>query len=292
MARRRGREISGWVIVDKPAGPTSTQVTGRVRRAFDAKKAGHAGTLDPAATGVLAVALGEATKTMPFVADGEKAYRFTVRWGAETATDDAEGTVLRTSDVRPDADAVHAALPAFTGDIMQVPPAYSAVHIGGRRAYEVARCGDEVVLEPRPLHVVQLALVDWLAPDRVVLEMTCGKGGYVRSVARDLGRALGCLGHIETLRRVRAGPFGEGDAVPLADAEAAPEAHLRPVEVALTGVTRIDVDAAAAEWLRHGRPVDVASDHSGTAWAAFDGRAVAIGTAEAGTFGPSRVLVQ
>jgi tRNA pseudouridine55 synthase len=261
-----------------------------VRRAFDAVKAGHAGTLDPAATGVLAVALGEATKTMPFVADGEKTYRFTVIWGAETTTDDAEGAVLRTSGARPDADAVLAALPAFTGDIMQVPPAYSAVHVGGRRAYEIARGGDELALEPRPLHVTRLALVECSAPDRAVLEMTCGKGGYVRAVARDLGRALGCLGHVETLRRVRAGPFGEKEAVPLDAIEAAPEPHLRPVEAALVGVPSIAVDAAAAERLRHGNPVEVEVADARSAWAALDGGAVAIGRVEAGTFRPSRVL--
>lgn len=289
MARRRGREVSGWVIVDKPAGPTSTQVTGRVRGAFDAVKAGHAGTLDPAATGVLAVALGEATKTMPFVADGQKTYRFVVRWGAETTTDDAEGTVVRTADSRPEAAAVMAALPGFRGDIMQVPPAFSAVHVEGRRAHEIARGGGKVALEPRALHVARLDLVECLVPDRAVLEMTCAKGGYVRSVARDLGRALGCLGHVETLRRVRAGPFGEVDAVPLADVEAEPEAHLRPVEMALAGVRRVDVDAGAAERLWHGNAVAVEGD-VGAAWAALDGLALAIGRVEAGLFRPARVL--
>lgn len=290
MARRRGRDISGWVVVDKPAGPTSTQVTGRIRRAFDARKAGHAGTLDPAATGVLAVALGEATKTMPFVADGEKTYRFTVRWGAETTTDDAEGTVVETAAARPGEDAIREALPLFTGDISQVPPAYSAVHVGGRRAYEIARGGGEMELAPRALHVSRLELVACEGADLAVLEMTCGKGGYVRSVARDLGRALGCLGHVGTLRRVRAGPFGEQDAVALEAVEAEPEVHLRPVELALAGVARVDVDAAAAERLRHGNPVEVRCGDADPAWAALDGRAVAIGGARAGVFRPSRVL--
>jgi tRNA pseudouridine55 synthase len=290
MGRRRGRDVSGWVIVDKPAGPTSTQVTGRVRRAFDAMKAGHAGTLDPAATGVLAIALGEATKTMPFVADGEKTYRFAVRWGAETTTDDAEGTVVRTAGARPGADAIRAAIPAFTGDIMQVPPAYSAVRVEGRRAYEIARGGGAMTLEPRPIRVERLVLVGCEGADLAALEMTCGTGGYVRSVARDLGRALGCLGHVETLRRVAAGPFAEAEAVPLDHVLADPAAHLRPVELALATVPRIDVDDGAAEQRRHGIAVAAGGVCGGTAWAALDGRAVAIGAIEAGTFRPSRVL--
>jgi tRNA pseudouridine55 synthase len=290
MGRRRGRRISGWVLVDKPAGPTSTQVTGRVRRAFDAAKAGHAGTLDPAATGLLAVALGEATKTMPFVADGRKTYRFTVRWGVETTTDDAEGTAVATSAARPEPGAILAALPRFTGDIEQVPPAYSAVHVDGRRAHEIARGGGDLSLAPRPLHVARLALVDRPAPDRAILEMTCGKGGYVRSVARDLGRVLGCLGHVETLRRLRAGPFAVSDALPLEDVEADPEAALVPVEDALAGVRCLDLTPAEAERVRHGNPVDAAGPDAGSAWAAAEGRAVAVGMIAGGIFRPSRVL--
>ncbi len=290
MARRRGRDVSGWLIVDKPVGPTSTQVSSRVRRLFDAKKAGHAGTLDPAATGVLAVALGEATKTMPFVADGEKTYRFTVRWGAATTTDDAEGTVVATSAHRPDADAIRAALPRYTGDIMQVPPAYSAVHVGGRRAHEIARGGGAVEVEARPLHVDRLELSECNDADSATFSMTCGKGGYVRSIARDLGRALGCLGHVETLRRVRAGPFVEDDAASIEAIEDGPDAHLRPVELAFAGVPRVDVGPAAADRLRHGNSVAAEGRDAETAWAALGGRVVAIGSLASGMFRPSRVF--
>ena len=188
MARKKGRDINGWLIVDKPAGVTSTAVVAKVRWALDAKKAGHAGTLDPDATGVLAVALGEATKTVATVTDALKCYDFTVNWGAETTTDDASGDVVRTSASRPDRAAIEAALPAFTGNIMQVPPAFSAVKVDGERAYDLAREGEDLDLAARPLWVQSLALLDCDA-DTARLEMICGKGGYVRSIARDLGRA-------------------------------------------------------------------------------------------------------
>ncbi len=290
MARRRGRDVSGWIIVDKPAGPTSTQVSSRVRRLFDARKAGHAGTLDPAATGVLAVALGEATKTMPFVADAEKTYRFSIRWGAETTTDDAEGTIVETSGLRPTVSAIQAELPSFTGDIAQVPPAYSAVHVNGRRAHEIARGGGTVEIAARRLHVERLDLLEHCGEDVSVLEMTCGKGGYVRSIARDLGRALGCLGHVETLRRVRAGPFHEADAAPLSTIEDDAEAYLRPVELALKGVARLDITAACAQRLRHGNPVEATARDAATCWAALDDRVVAIGALTLGKFHPARVF--
>nr|MCU0910835.1 tRNA pseudouridine(55) synthase TruB [Paracoccaceae bacterium] len=185
MARhRKGRDISGWVLIDKPAGITSTAVVGKLRWAFDAKKAGHAGTLDPAATGLLAVALGEATKTIPYVTDALKAYRFTVRFGAATDTDDAEGAVIATADQRPTDDQVVQALHAFCGQIQQVPPRFSAVKVAGERAYDLAREGEEVALEARPLWVESLTLVARPDPDHAEFEMICGKGGYVRSVAR------------------------------------------------------------------------------------------------------------
>jgi len=192
MARKRkGRDISGWLVVDKPAGITSTTVVGKVRWALNAKKAGHAGTLDPEATGVLAIALGEATKTVPYITDALKAYTFTVRLGQATNTDDAEGEVIATSDARPSDDEIKEALAPFIGDIMQVPPQFSAVKVDGQRAYKKARDGEEMELAARPLWVDELLLIDRPDADHVVLEMTCGKGGYVRSIARDLGRALG-----------------------------------------------------------------------------------------------------
>ena len=188
--RRKGRDISGWVIVDKPAGITSTAVVNKVRWALDAKKAGHAGTLDPEATGVLAIALGEATKTVPYITDALKCYTFTVRLGQATNTDDAEGEVISTSDIRPTDEQIKAALSPFVGEIRQVPPQFSAVKVDGVRAYKKARDGEEMDLAARDLWVEELLLIDRLDADHVVLEMTCGKGGYVRSIARDLGDAL------------------------------------------------------------------------------------------------------
>ena len=212
MARKKGREIHGWLIVDKPAGIGSTDVVSKVRWALDAKKAGHAGTLDPDATGVLAVALGEATKTVPILTDALKAYDFTVNWGAETATDDASGQVIRSAENRPTADMIRAALPDFTGDIMQVPPSVSAVKVDGARAYDLAREGETVELAARPLWVESLELLS-ITPDSADLRMVCGKGGYVRAIARDLGRDLGCLGHVARLRRIWSGPFEAGDGI-------------------------------------------------------------------------------
>ncbi len=298
MARRKkGRDISGWVIVDKPAGPTSTAVTNAVRRLFDARKAGHAGTLDPAATGILAVALGEATKTVPFVTDAAKAYRFAVRLGAATDTDDTEGRVTATATMRPDDAAIQAALPAFTGDILQVPPKYSAVRIDGQRAYVLAREGEEVAPAPRPLRVESLTMLARPDADHVELEMVCGKGGYVRAIARDLGAALGCHGHVAWLRRIWSGPFDEADAVPLATLEAAgPEAldgWLQPLELGLSDLPRASCSPEAAARLRHGNAAPVLSCEAAygeTAWAAHRGEAVAVGVYRAGELHPSRVF--
>ncbi len=298
MARRqKGRDISGWLVVDKPAGPTSTAVVNKVRWALNARKAGHAGTLDPAATGVLAVALGEATKTVPLVTEALKAYSFTVRFGAATNTDDAEGEVIATSDARPSDDEIKAALGAFVGEIMQVPPAFSAVKIGGERAYAKARAGEEVEIAARPLWVEELVLVDRPDPDRAVLEMTCGKGGYVRAIARDLGAALGCLGHVETLRRIWSGPFDAEDGIGWDEIEAlarTPEldARLLPVEAGLADVTELRATPEAAARLRHGNPAPVigSAEFGETCWVSCDGRAVAIGTWRGGTFQPDRVI--
>ena len=297
MARRRkGRDVSGWLVVDKPAGPSSAAVVARVRRAFDARKAGHAGTLDPLATGLLAVAFGEATKTVPHIADAPKSYRFTVRLGQATETDDAEGRVIAESPARPSDAEIEAALPALAGDVMQVPPAYSAVKVEGRRAYAVARAGGSAALEPRPLRVHALRLVERLDPDRAVLEMTCGKGGYVRSIARDLGAALGCGAHVETLRRTATGPWSEAEAVALEAAEAAgPEgrdALLRPVADALGALPELRCVPGAAARLRSGQPGEVlgAAGWGETAWASEDGEPVAIGVHRAGALHPSRVF--
>ena len=298
MARKKGRDISGWLVVDKPAGMTSTSVVNKVRWALDAKKAGHAGTLDPAATGVLAVALGEATKTVPYITDALKCYRFALRLGAATNTDDAEGEVIATSDARPSDDAIAAALAAFRGEIMQVPPQFSAVKVDGERAYALARAGEEMELAARPLWVESLEVVARPDADTVELEMVCGKGGYVRSIARDLGAALGCHGHVIWLRRVWSGPFEATDGVSIEtiDAEAktgALDARLLPLEVGLAELPELKATAEGATRLRNGNPgMVIASDvdWGEEAWASFEGRAVAVGVYKSGELHPSRVF--
>lgn len=295
MARKKGRDISGWLIIDKPAGIGSTDVVGKVRWALDAKKAGHAGTLDPDATGVLAVALGEATKTVPLLTEALKAYDFTVTWGAETATDDASGEVLAQSDARPTADAIIGALPAFTGEIMQVPPVFSAVKVDGERAYDLARGGEEVELAARPLYVDELTLAQARAGD-ADLHMVCGKGGYVRSIARDLGRTLGCLGHVATLRRVWSGPFDVADAVPfeLIDRANQPEieARLLPIQSALVDLPEMRATDQGAVRIRNGNPGQVlgTAQYGETVWVSHDGGAICLGRYLGGEVHPDRVF--
>ena len=300
MARKRkGRDISGWVVVDKPAGLTSTAVVNKLRWALDAKKAGHAGTLDPAATGVLAVALGEATKTIPHVTDALKCYRFTVRLGQATTTDDAEGSVIAESDLRPTDAQISDALAPFRGDIMQIPPQFSAVKVEGERAYDIARAGDEMDLAARPLRVDSLEMIARIDADHVELEMVCGKGGYVRSIARDLGAALGCHGHVTVLRRVWSGPFVARDGISFAQIEAlarSPEldARVQPLEVALADLPELPATPEGAARLRNGNPgMVLASDveYGDEAWASLDGRAVALGVYKAGELHPTRVFV-
>ncbi|MCC6981920.1 MAG: tRNA pseudouridine(55) synthase TruB, partial [Bauldia sp.] len=219
--RKKGRPVSGWLPLDKPEGVTSTRILSEVKRLFDAQKAGHAGTLDPLASGMLPIAFGEATKTVSYVMDGRKIYRFAVRWGVQTDTDDTEGHAIAHSDVRPTPEAILAALPEFTGTIVQVPPAFSALKIDGERAYDLAREGEAVVLEPREVEIHRLTLVDVPDADHAVFEAECGKGTYVRAVARDLGRRLGTLGHVTALRRLLVGPFGEADMVTIDQLRAA-----------------------------------------------------------------------
>ena len=296
--KRKGRDISGWLVVDKPAGMTSTAVVNKVRWALDAKKAGHAGTLDPEATGVLAVALGEATKTVPYITDALKAYTFTVRLGQATNTDDAEGEVIAESDLRPTDDEIKQALLPFVGEIMQVPPKFSAVKIDGQRAYKLARDGEDVELAARPLWVEELVLVDRLDPDHVVLEMTCGKGGYVRSIARDLGAALGCYGHVKELRRIWSGPFDAEDGLSIEQIDEmaktpALDEHLRPLEEGLADLPELKCTPEGATRLRNGNPgMVLASDveYGDEAWASFDGKAVAVGVYKSGELHPSRVF--
>jgi tRNA pseudouridine55 synthase len=297
---RKGRDISGWLIVDKPAGMTSTAVVNKVRWALGAKKAGHAGTLDPEATGVLAVALGEATKTVPYVTDALKAYVFTVRLGQATNTDDAEGEVIATSDARPTDAQIKEALSAFVGDIMQVPPKFSAVKIDGQRAYKMARDGADVDLAARPLWVEELVMTDRPDDDHVTLEMTCGKGGYVRAIARDLGEALGCFGHVTRLRRIWSGPFEAEhgltfDQIEKLAHDPALDAHLQPLEVGLADLPELRCTPEGAARLRNGNPgMVIASDveYGDECWASLDGRAVAVGIYKAGELHPSRVFNQ
>jgi tRNA pseudouridine55 synthase len=299
MARKpKGRDLSGWLVVDKPAGLTSTAVVNKVKWALEARKAGHAGTLDPEATGVLAIALGEATKTVPYITEALKAYRFTVRLGQATNTDDAEGEVMATSDARPGDDAIKAALGAFVGEIMQVPPRFSAVKIDGERAYKRARDGEEFEVAARPLWVEELLLVDRPDDDTAVLDMVCGKGGYVRAIARDLGEALGCFGHVVTLRRLWSGPFDAEDGVSLETIEALArtgdlDTYIRPLEEGLSDLPMVTATPEGAARLRNGNPgMVIASDvdYGEECWAAFNGRALAVGHYKAGELHPVRVF--
>ncbi len=298
--KRKGRDISGWLVVDKPAGMTSTAVVNKVRWAFNAKKAGHAGTLDPDATGVLAVALGEATKTVPYITDALKAYTFTVRLGQATNTDDAEGEIIAQSDKRPTDDEIKDALGQFVGDIMQVPPKFSAVKIDGERAYKLARDGEDIELAARPLWVEELVITDREDEDHVTLEMTCGKGGYVRSIARDLGEALGCHGHVRELRRIWSGPFDAADGLSIEQIDELakqPEldSYLRPLEQGLEDLPEVKATAEGTVRLRNGNPgMVLASDveYGEECWASFDGEAVAVGIFKAGELHPSRVFVK
>jgi tRNA pseudouridine55 synthase len=293
--RSKRVEINGWLILDKPAGMTSTHAVSRLKRIFNAKKAGHAGTLDPLATGILPVAFGEATKTVPFVQDGEKAYRFTVKWGEETDSDDADGAVTKTSDLCPRREEIEALLPRFVGTIMQTPPAYSAIKIGGERAYDLAREGETVELAPREITIHALRLTHAEAGE-AILEAECGKGTYVRAIARDLGRLLGCYGHVTALRRTRVGPFYEDDAVSLVDLDAEgadPFAELLSVETGLSELPCVVVDRNGASRLRRGQSLILRGKDApldGIAYASCGGVPVAFGEVKAGELVPSRVF--
>ncbi len=299
MARtKKGRAVSGWLVVDKPAGITSTAIVNKVKWAFQAQKAGHAGTLDPAATGVLAVALGEATKTVPYITDALKCYHFRMTFGASTTTDDAEGDVLERSDLRPDDAAIEAALARFRGDIEQVPPQFSAVKVEGERAYDLAREGEAMILAARPLFVERLVIIDRPDVDHVDLEMVCGKGGYVRSIARDLGQVLGCLGHVAWLRREWSGPFTAAEGISLEQLDALARTEeldhwLKPLELGLADLPELPCTPEGAARLKNGNPGMVIASTVGygdAAWASYAGRAVAVGVYKSGELHPSRVF--
>ncbi len=262
-ARPRGRALDGWLIIDKPAGLTSTDVVNRVRRGFDAQKAGHGGTLDPLATGVLPIAFGAATKTVPYVMDGTKLYRFTLRIGEARDTDDADGQVVARSEIRPEDAQIRAALAAFRGDILQVPPAFSAVKIAGERAYDMAREGRAPVLEARPARVDRFDLVERVDADTAIFEVQSGKGVYMRALARDLAAACGTLGHVAALRRLRVGPFVEADAIMLdkllQSSDTAPVSpdFLRPVATALADIPALALTVAEVAELRNGQAISL-----------------------------------
>ncbi|MGO8908176.1 MAG: tRNA pseudouridine(55) synthase TruB [Bradyrhizobium sp.] len=302
--RRDKRDIHGWVVLDKPVGMTSTHAVAVVKRLFQAKRAGHAGTLDPLASGGLPIALGEATKTVPFVMDGRKRYRFTVAWGEERDTDDTEGRVVRTSEIRPSADAISALLPRFTGLIEQIPPQYSAIKVQGERAYDLARDGETVDLKPRPVEIHQLTSVEQIDSSHSVFEAECGKGTYVRALARDLGRILGCFGHICALRRTLVGPFGEADMIPLEQLEALCDRAasgegsladaLMPVETALDDIPALAVTRADAARLHRGQAVLLrgrdAAVFRGLVQVAASGQLVALAEVDRGEIVPKRVF--
>lgn len=292
--RPKKRDLHGWLVLDKPVGMTSTYAVGALKRLFHAKKAGHAGTLDPLASGLLPVAFGEATKTVPFVMDGQKAYRFTVAWGSETDTDDAEGRVVATSDARPDRAAIEALLPRFTGLVLQTPPRFSAIKVAGERAYDLARDGAPVELAPREVFIERLAIAEHDGA-HTTFEADCGKGTYVRAIARDLGRALGCHGHVSALRRTRVGPFSLADAVTLEALQAGdPLAALRPIAAGLAELPRLTITRDAAGRLRRGQSILLRGmalpPVEGALYATCGEEVVAFGTIEQGEFVPSRVF--
>ena len=308
MARKRkGNPVNGWVILDKASGVGSTPMVGKVRYAFQANKAGHGGTLDPFATGLLPIALGEATKTVSFVMDGEKSYRFTLRWGISTDSADIDGEVIETSDVRPSEAQILAALPTFIGNIEQIPPIYSAIKIDGKRAYDLARAGVTVEMKPRQVYVADLRLVEVVDRDHATFEVDCGKGTYVRSIGRDLAACLGTVGHLSALRRTKVGPFRENCAISLAELEemehnAAVADILQPIEAALDGIPAIALSEEEASRLRNGQAVSLlrkvdldrikglmAGD---VVVAMCNGKAVALANYAKAEIKPIRVLIQ
>jgi tRNA pseudouridine55 synthase len=302
--KREKRDVHGWIALDKPIGMTSTHAVAVIKRLFSARRVGHAGTLDPLASGLLPIALGEATKTVPFIMDGRKVYRFTVRWGEERDTDDTEGRATKTSSVRPTSEAIRALLPQFTGLIEQVPPKFSAIKVEGERAYDLARDGEEVELQARPVQIDRLELLETPDADQAVFEAECGKGTYVRALARDFGRLLGCYGHVTALRRTEVGPFGPEDMISLADLEAlchraaAGEVSLAdallPVETALDDIPALAVSRADAARLQRGQAVLVrgrdAPILSGTLYVTVSGELIALAEADRGEIVPKRVF--
>jgi tRNA pseudouridine55 synthase len=311
--RKKGDDVSGWVVLDKPDDMTSTQAVSAVRRMFNAQKAGHAGTLDPLASGILPIALGEATKTVPWLMEARKTYLFTIKWGVSTDSQDREGKVVATSDVRPTPEAIRAALPDFMGEIDQVPPQFSAVKVDGERAYDLARDGETVELEARRVMVYEAELVETEADDLATFRVRSGKGFYIRALVRDLAAKLGAEGHVWRLRRTAVGPFAEAESVTLDALEdlrhkGAASERLKPVETALDDIPALAINGEDAFKLRQGRPIVLlphvvetlkpqfrdrtiaGQDASRAVLALFQGKAVALGDVLAGKFSPTRVF--
>lgn len=298
QVKAKKRAISGWIVLNKPYDMTSTQAVGKVRWLLSAAKAGHAGTLDPLATGILPIALGEATKAVPQVQDGTKIYRFAIGWGRATSTDDTEGEVIATSDVRPERVALEAVLPRFVGTILQRPPAFSAIKVDGERAYDLARAGEHVDLAARPIDIDHITLVEHGA-ETSVLEVTCGKGTYVRALARDIAEALGTVGHVTSLHRAAVGPFTDADAISIealeaAEAGSARDALIAPVTLGLAELPEVRLDAGQAGAVGHGNTVLLTGAGAPLAleecWASFKGQVLATGSVEFGQFKPKRVF--
>ncbi|HRO02360.1 MAG TPA: tRNA pseudouridine(55) synthase TruB [Terricaulis sp.] len=311
--RKKGEDVSGWVALDKPDDMTSTHAVSAVRRIFNAQKAGHSGTLDPLASGVLPIALGEATKTVPWLMEAQKTYLFTIKWGASTDTQDREGKVTAESAVRPAPDAIRAALAGFIGEIAQIPPQYSAVKVEGERAYDLARSGETVELEPRIVVVYEAELAGTEGDDLAHFRVRSGKGFYIRALVRDLAAKLGAEGHVWRLRRTAVGPFTEENAVTLDALEdlrhkGAASERLNPVETALADIPALAINGEDAFKLKQGRPIVLlphvveglkpnfkprtiaGQDASRAAVALFQGKAVALGDVRAGQFQPTRVF--
>jgi tRNA pseudouridine55 synthase len=300
--RRDRLKVDGWLILDKPVGVTSTHALGIIKRIYKASKAGHAGTLDPLASGILPLAFGEATKTVPYVMDGEKAYRFTVTWGVETNTDDSDGEMVNSSAERPTQQQIEAILPRFIGIIMQTPPQFSALKVQGERAYDLAREGEIVKLEPREVEITLLRLVETTS-ETATFEAECGKGTYVRALARDFGRLLGCFGHITALRRTRVGPFSEGEAVTIDEVRSAGEegpqapdlmAIMQPVERGLTSLPSVSIGSHDANRLMNGQSIILRGRDApiilGQAYAIHHGKLIALVDGENGELKPRRAF--
>ena len=303
--KRRGRPVHGWIVLDKPENMTSTAAVGAVKRRLDAAKAGHGGTLDPFATGILPIALGEATKTVSWVMGGVKRYRFTIGWGVATDTEDRDGEMIAQSDARPDRAAIEAILDRFIGEVEQIPPAFSAIKLGGKRAYDLARAGEAPEMPPRMVTIKELRLLETPDEDHAIFEAVCGKGTYIRALARDIALALGTVGHLVALRRTQVGPFDEKSAISLDELGenmhvAAACEYLLPVETALDDIPALAVTKSEAGRLRNGQAVSllrkvdldrIADLESGDmALATADGKPVALVRYTAGEIKPVRVL--